>query len=276
MAVPEPHAEHLISGFHSLLENHRLAPHTVLTEAVPEPTDRPTLFSLAEVLEQPETLSHQVLSDHPDAITPRMRVARLSVLHQNLALQVIAPLVTRLFRDGATAPVNPSHVWLSPKEETEGARWAPLPTYSDESERLRAGAFIAHTSHQMQAWYPVFRKHFGVSPGAYWSSVGLALGMPFSLVWNRVNPEALCTLASAWLAQFECEANRYIDWIPAYLEAQPDAQQCAIPQRRGCCLKYLLPEGGYCGTCGIYRKARLAALSPQRSNPQPAQWRPGQ
>jgi len=260
MAGPEYQAHDGLTGYYRLLESHGLNTNGVLSGALPaETSERPALFSLAQVLEQPDILSHQILADHPDANTPRLRKARLSVLHQSLALTVIGPLVVQLFRDGKAAPAAPEHIFLRPVGGTQESesRWMHLPGTPEKTAELEPEAFVYKAKKQMQAWYPVFRKHYGISPGAYWSSVGLAFGMPFSLVWNRVEPGALCRLAGTWLAQFECEANRYVEWIPAEF----NQQLCAIPQRKGCCLKYLLPEGGYCGTCGVYRKERMNAVT---------------
>lgn len=242
-----------LADYHNLLARHGLDRNSLLTSAlVPANRQQPALFSLAQLLDTPSRLEKQVLEDYPDAEHPRLHRARVSVLHQNLALQIIGPLVIRLFRDGSSINLNPERIFLIREgySSEELSRWH----YSaSDQERLEPGEFIRVLGKQMQHWYPVFRRQFGVSPGSYWSSVGLALGAPYSLVWNQVSADELCQQASAWLTQFECEANRYIDWIPA----QFSGARCAIPQRRGCCLKYLLPEGGYCGTCGIYRKERM-------------------
>ncbi|WP_417548593.1 (2Fe-2S)-binding protein [Marinobacter segnicrescens] len=242
-----------LADYHNLLARHGLDRNSLLTSApVPANRQQPALFSLAQLLDTPSRLEKQVLEDYPDAEHPRLHRARVSVLHQNLALQIIGPLVIRLFRDGSSIDLNPERIFLCRKDSSseELSRWH----YSaSDQERLESDEFIRVLGKQMQHWYPLFRQQFGVSPGSYWSSVGLALGAPYSLVWNQVNVDELCQQASAWLTRFECEANRYIDWIPA----QFSHQRCAIPQRRGCCLKYLLPEGSYCGTCGIYRKERL-------------------
>ena len=259
MAVTEVCGDPWLASYRHLLTSHGLSPQNTLNSALAQDAgQRPALFSLAQVLANPELLENQLLENYPDACHPRMHKARVSVLHQSLALQVIAPRVLRLFRDGVCTPLNPDRIFLCPLELADApSRWVNL---NDGQTPLAPEAFIEITADQMQAWYPAFRQFFGVSPGAYWSSVGLALGAPFSAVWNQVDPEALCALATSWLARFECEANRYIDWIPAEFSQQ----RCALPQRRGCCLKYLLPEGGYCGTCGIYRKQRMkeAELAP--------------
>ncbi len=252
MAGAEAGTDWLVD-YHNLLARHDLDRNSLLTSAlVPANRQPPALFSLAQVLANPSLLEKQVLEDYPEAGHPRLRRARVSVLHQSLALQIIGPLVIRLFRDGSSIDLNPERIFLCREDSSADghSRW----DYSASGqERLEPDEFIRVLGKQMQHWYPLFRQQFGVSPGSYWSSVGLALGAPYSLVWNQVNVDDLCQQASAWLTRFECEANRYIDWIPA----QFSHQRCAIPQRRGCCLKYLLPEGSYCGTCGIYRKERL-------------------
>lgn len=242
-----------LADYHQLLARHGLNGNALLSNALtPANREQPALFSLAQLLANPDLLQQQVREDYPDADHPRLRKARLSVLHQSLALQIIGPLVIRLFRDGGSVALNPKRVFLcrEPSGPEGQSRWQYA---ASAQERLEPEAFIQSLSGQMQDWYGVFRQHFGVSPGSYWSSVGLALGAPYSVVWNQVNPEELCKQAGSWLAQFKCEANRYIDWIPAEFSQH----RCAIPQRKGCCLKYLLPGGGYCGTCGIYRKERM-------------------
>lgn len=252
--VPAEAATQWLTDYHNLLARHGLDATTLMDSALtPANREQPALFSLAQLLANPDLLQQQVLKDYQDADHPRLRKARLSVLHQSLALQIIGPLVIRLFRDGSSAALDPRRVFLCPTTSTpaDPSRWQYA---ASKQEILEPEAFIRILSEQMQDWYGVFRQHFGVSPGAYWSSVGLALGAPYSVVWNRVNPAELCKQADSWLAQFKCEANRYIDWIPAEFSQQ----WCAIPQRKGCCLKYLLPGGGYCGTCGIYRKERIS------------------
>ncbi|MGC8121698.1 (2Fe-2S)-binding protein [Marinobacter sp. VGCF2001] len=243
-----------LANYHSLMRTHGLQPATELGHALArDDRQKPAILTLAQLLEDPALLDRQTREEYPDATSPRLRKALMSVLHQSLALQIISPLVIQLFRDGEGTRLSPERVVLIDQANAESApdRWQ---YQTSDEERLSPGAFIQALSHQMTDWYPVFRQHFGVSPGAYWSSVGLALGTPYSLLWDRVDADALCDQASAWLNRFQCDANRYIDWIPAVF----NGRRCAIPQRRGCCLKYLLPEGGYCGTCGIYRKERLS------------------
>lgn len=234
---------------------------SILAQALqPSADERPGLFSLAQCLEQPTLLIDQVNTDYPEASDSRAIRARVSVLQQDLALNVIAPLTLRLFRDGQAPLPDPRRIFLAPVEHGEPvtSRWfqAPgVPAVEEES-------FVRSVGKLTQDWYPVFRKRLGVSPGAYWSSIGLGLGAPFSAVWNLAEPAETCDLAQRWLGEFRNDANQFIDWIPAVF----GGQTTAIPQRKGCCLKYLVPEGGYCGTCGVYRKERLAALS-RPSNP---------
>ncbi|WP_417565837.1 (2Fe-2S)-binding protein [Marinobacter sp.] len=220
----------------------------------PAPGERRALFSLAQCLEQPALLSDQVARDHPHVSDARAIRAQLSVLQQDLALSVIGPLTLRLFRDGRSPLPDPGRIFLAPVEQgvQAASRWFHLANWDSVDEPT----FIRSLGRLASDWYPVFRKGLGVSPGAYWSSIGLGLGAPFSAVWNLAEPEALCDLAQRWLEEFGNDANQFIDWIPAVF----GEKMTAIPQRKGCCLKYLLPEGGYCGTCGIYRKERFAAL----------------
>lgn len=262
MAVPEPIS---VDGrwsqrYEVFLAESGLDARTILSGALQQaPGERRGLFSLAQCLEQPDILTHQVIHDYPNNTRQALR-AHASVLQQDLALSVIAPLTLRLFRNGAAPLPNPDRIFLAPIDsanESATGRWFQVPgePIVDEAEYVRSvGRMTAD-------WYPVFRQDLGVSPGAYWSSIGLGLGAPFSAVWNLAEPESLCVLAQAWLAIFGNDANRFIDWIPAVF----GDQQTAIPQRKGCCLKYLLPGGGYCGTCGIYRKQRLVELNRQSS-----------
>ncbi|MBZ0334249.1 (2Fe-2S)-binding protein [Marinobacter sp. AL4B] len=250
----------LLADYHHLAASRCLKANALL-ESDPLPDIRPqsTLFSLAQLLESPGLIWREIQNNYPDADLPRIQKARVSVLQQNLALQIIWPLVIRLFRDGNSIALNPDQVFLKWKDND--LTWLHL---ANNSEPLETQEFINALSEQLQKWYPVFRHQLGVSPGAYWSSVGLALGAPYSMIWNQVNPEALCKQANHWLSQFHCEANKHIDWIPAEF----NQQRCAIPQRRGCCLKYLLPDEGYCGTCGVHRKKRMAQIETRQTIPQ--------
>ncbi|MEP1214524.1 MAG: (2Fe-2S)-binding protein [Marinobacter sp.] len=208
-------------------------------------------LTLAECLTEPEKLVRNVGHSIPGIGDQKQRRIRASVLHQSLALEVIAPLTMRLFLEGRTPLPSPAGIFLVAGDAAP--RWSWLETVPN----VDTECFVASMTRQVQAWYPVFRNALGVSPGAYWSSVGLGFGMPFSSLYNVAPPDQLCELATRWLSRFDCQANRFIDWIPAVF----NGQTMAIPQRRGCCLKYLLPEEGYCGTCGVYRKERIASIS---------------
>lgn len=280
MAAPETSPQELtwIGHYDRLLRASGLDRKSVLSGALQcEQGQRPACLSLAQCLGQPSLLVDQVCQDYPDARTPEALTARLSVLQQDLALSVIAPLTLRLFLDGQAVMPDPERICLaalacpgspSSPETPASMRWYQVPggTTVDEA------AFIRSLGQQTRDWYPLFRHSLGVSPGAYWSSVGLGLSAPFSAVWNRAAPEAICELAQRWLEAFDNSARQFIDWIPAVF----GKQTTAIPQRKGCCLKYLLPKGGYCGTCGIYRKERLTTLRPQQPSPKPGQWQPVQ
>ncbi len=269
MDAPEPELRLWPEHYRQLLAGAGLDRDTELAGALqPEDINRPALFSLAQGLREPELLRQQVRTDYPDAQDNRSVTARLSVLQQDLALNIIAPLTLRLFLHGKAPLPDPERIFLGALHpgEQPSPRWFLATTEAP----VDVCEFVSGMEAQVNAWYPVFRQSLGISPGAYWSSIGLGLGAPFSVVWNRGEPSAVCQLAQAWLNQFECDANRFIDWIPAEFSGQ----SCAIPQRKGCCLKYLLPEGGYCGTCGIYRKERMAMVSHQKPSSTPGQWRP--
>lgn len=285
MAVPECQRTDWREHYRQLLANAGLNADTVLGQALAltgsakpvgatADSDQPKPLSLAQCLSQPQRLRHQLEQDYPESSGARLMRAQVSVLQQDLALSVIAPLTLRLFRDGEAPLPNESEVFLGPATDTLAtSRWWHRPT----GPSLGVDDFMEQLAGQINAWYPVFRHTLGVSPGAFWSSIGLGLGAPFSAVWNLAEAESVCALAQAWLDSFDCDSNRFVGWIPATF----NGQTCAIPQRKGCCLKYLLPEGGYCGTCGVYRKTRLAALNrlaPGSVPPSqaPGQWQPGQ
>lgn len=272
MAEPErnPGVGSWAREYSHLLELSGLDRESVLNQALqPCIAERSGLLSLAQCLEEPALLVKQAGLDCSDNPGPRAVRAVLSVLHQDLALSVIAPLTLRLFRDGHAPLPDPNRIFLGPAgDQTQiSSRWFQVPGVAEVDEASFARSVGALTTE----WYPIFRHQLGVSPGAYWSSIGLGLGAPFSAVWNLAEPAALCHLAQRWLEQFENDANHFIHWIPAVF----GEQTTAIPQRKGCCLKYLLPTGGYCGTCGVHRKARLAALKHQGQTTKPGQWQPG-
>ena len=285
MTVPECRTTDWRECYRQLLASEGHTADTVLGQALtlkessrpkppPSDTNRPTPLSLAQCLAHPQRLLRQLEKDHPECSGARLMRAQVSVLQQDLALSVIAPLTLKLFRDGEAPLPNELEVFLGPASGAMAtSRWYHAPT----GPLLGVDDFVHQLAGQVNAWYPVFRQALGVSPGAFWSSIGLGLGAPFSAVWNLAEAQSVCALAQAWLDNVDCDSNRFLDWIPATL----NGQTCAIPQRKGCCLKYLLPEGGYCGTCGVYRKARLAELNrpaPGSVPPSqaPGQWPPGQ
>lgn len=215
-----------------------------LLPSQPEPTG--TALSLASILANPEAFSRQLAV----AATHRQTEPRVlaSVIHQSLALEVLGPLTMRLFLDGTTQLPDPRNLWLD--TSGDNGRWHNQGT----GTAVSVTTYVELVASLVNAWYPVFRQQLGVSAGAYWSSTGLGLCAPYSALYDSAPPDRLCEHAGAWLARFNCDARRFIDWIP-YRFGSSD---CAIPQRRGCCQKYRLPEGGYCGTCGIYRKQRIS------------------
>lgn len=272
MAGPDPGLQQGLwaERFDRLLQASGLERAAVFGQSLqPQACDRRGLFSLAQCLEQPSLLIDQMGIDYPHLSGARSLRAQISVLQQDLALNVIGPLSLRLFRDGRAPLPEPQRIFLAPAgEPMEGAsRWFQAPGVADVDE----ATFVETVAKRTLEWYLPFRQLLGVSPGAYWSSIGLGLGAPFSAVWNLAEPAALCSLAQRWLEEFRNDANQFIDWIPAEF----GGQTTAIPQRKGCCLKYLLPDGGYCGTCGVYRKERMAALRRQQQLQPPGQWQPG-
>lgn len=247
------------------LKEDGLDPELILTQALcrrdsqgnpqePSQDTRSRLFSLAQCLKKPDLLIQQVRKDYPAAITAQLQKAYLSVIHQDLALSVLAPLTLQLFRDGRVLLPNPSQIFLAPLEHEDQthSRWFSVTGKTEVDEQ----GFISCMGDITTSWYPFFRRTLGVSPGSYWSSTGLGLGAPFSAVWNLAHPEPTCHLAQSWLKAFENEVSRFVDWIPFPF----NEQETALPQRRGCCLQYLLPNTGYCGTCGVYRKERMKLL----------------
>jgi hypothetical protein len=257
MARPEPLATEIgwVQRYTRLLEASELDREALLAGALQtNGSERRGLFSLAQCLAAPELLVRQIQADYPQASDQRDIRTYASVLQQDLALSVLAPLTLQLFRNEEAPLPDPCRIFLAPKDQPgqTTSRWFLTTGQQPASEP----DFIKGMADYTRQWYPVFRQQLGVSPGAYWSSVGLGLGAPFSAVWNLAEPDSVCELAQRWLEQFNNDANRFIDWIPTVF----GEQKTAIPQRKGCCLKYRLPEGGYCGTCGVYRKQRLEEL----------------
>lgn len=241
----EPQGDPL-DTYQLLLEQSGCSASALRPEALadPVPPDQPTL-SLVDILSKPQAFRAllQGVALHQGSETRTLA----SVLHQNLALQVIGPLVVELFLDGQTTLPEPATIWLDLTDMS--GQWH----FKRSGAKVGKEEFIEQVADQTRDWYRVFRKELGVSAGAYWSSTGLAFCAPYSALYKQAPPASLCRQATDWLQGFDCDAHRFIDWIPFSVDQQP----CAIPQRRGCCQKYRLPEGAYCGTCGIYRKERL-------------------
>ncbi|WP_404366957.1 (2Fe-2S)-binding protein [Marinobacter sp.] len=236
-----------IKRYGQLLDQAGVCPSSLYEYARP-PAGTGGGVSLAACLDRPSVLATALRQKAGTIADFRDLRVHASVLQQDLALSIIGPLVTRLFLEGESYLPEPSQIRLVPG--VESPQWH----FDSQGPQASMEVFVSRTAGLVNAWYPVFRQEFGVSPGAYWSSVGLALCAPFSALWDKAPPEALCRQATGWLELFDCDAGEFIDWIPAEF----NQQQCAIPQRRGCCLKFKLPEEGYCGTCGVYRKERMS------------------
>lgn len=256
--------------YQQLLANSGLSAETLLNEALaPKAPQTAAVLSLEQCLDTPLLLQQQLQADYSGITDQRSLRTHLSVTHLDLMLYAVAPLTLQLFLYGEAPLPDTSRLFLGPPEDGQVMfRWF----HDGAGKRVGVAEFVQALTQQMKDWYPIFRHQWKVSPGAYWSTTGLALSAPFSLVWNRGGTKAVCVLAQEWLAQFDCDAHRFLEWIPA----GPAGQQYAIPQRRGCCLKYQLPDGGYCGTCGVYKKARLAEINPPSLNSEPGQWQPEQ
>lgn len=240
------------------LEDDGLDPEQILSQALgsrPSQHNRSKLLSLSQCMAEPDLLLRQVRQDYPQACTAKLQRAYLSVIHQDLALSVIAPLTLKLFRDGTVTLPRPSQIFMAPPEQNgqTHTRWFATAGEKEVDEQ----GFIASMSTLTTDWYPFFRQTLGISPGSYWSSVGLALGAPFAAVWNLAQADATCRLAQDWLKTFQNDANAFVDWIPVSF----GEQRTAFPQRRGCCLAHLLRDTSHCGTCGVHRKERMQAAS---------------
>lgn len=208
--------------------------------------------SLAQCLVRPD----RVRADFGAGLKEQGLRVRASVLQQSLALSVLTPVVLRFLLTGASHLPDDHAIRLIANPADSLDLWAcdqaQPPASLHSSDEL-----FAALADRARSWYPVFRTGLGVSPGAYWSSIGLGFCAPFSALYDKAQPAQLCQHAGQWLDCFDCDARRYIQWIPALREQG----LCAIPQRQGCCLKFKLPDRGYCGTCSIYRRARMNALA---------------
>ncbi|SFR75588.1 FhuF 2Fe-2S C-terminal domain-containing protein [Marinobacter daqiaonensis] len=214
---------------------------------------------LRQWMEENGRAERELMADS-GATGPRALVIQASVAQRDLCLQVLGPLTTRLLLDGHSPA--PTEDWVIFRESGTESRWTWQESGTEAPGEAGIPEWITLVSATLRRWYPWFRKELGLSPGAFWSSAALGLSAPFSALYNTADSQTLTTLASEWLNQFDCDVTRYLEWLPATFQGQ----QCAIPQRRGCCLDYLLPEGRYCGTCGVFRKERLATLHPNQSN----------
>lgn len=239
---------HFAHHYRAMLQQSAINPRTL--RPAQDSTEPPGhALTLAQCLNDPGLLTQAIADLPPCREQPALFRACASVVHQSLALDILAPRSLALFLDGETWLPDPGRIRLW--RDGDNLRWHdhPGPAVVDTA------GFIAGMGERLRHWYPLFRQHLGVSAGAYWSSSGLGLCSPYSALYNLAPQVPLCEQATAWLAQFDCDAGRFIDWIALEFNNQP----CAIPQRRGCCQKYRLPGGGLCGTCGIYRKQRLVS-----------------
>lgn len=229
-----------------------------------EPHSEADGLTLAECIANPDCLRTAISTRTGVDTDDRSFRAHASVLQQSLALDIIAPLTIQLFTTGKAPIPDSRFIQLRPDfDNLEANNWHWI---EDRETLAGIDEYAAGVAAEVNAWFPMFRQQLGVAPGAYWSSIGLGLSAPFSTLYDRAPATQLCGEARDWLNSIDCDARRYIDWIAVSL----NQQHCAIPQRRGCCLAFKLPGGGYCGTCGIYRKQRMAVKRtsrPKSKNP---------
>ena len=65
-----------LTDYHNLLARHDLDATTLMDSALtPANREQPALFSLAQLLANPDLLQQQVLNDYQDADHPRLRIA---------------------------------------------------------------------------------------------------------------------------------------------------------------------------------------------------------
>lgn len=106
MAVPEFHYTDWREHYRRLLAGSDLNTDTVLSQALaltgssrqaqwPSASGQTVPMSLAQCLAEPERLRHQLRKDHSETSDARLMRAHVSVVQQDLALSVIAPLTLK-------------------------------------------------------------------------------------------------------------------------------------------------------------------------------------
>lgn len=106
-----------------------------------------------------------------------------------------------------------------------------------------------------------FRTQLRVGKGAFWSSAALALAMPWTRLQSFRPADELESGSHAWLAYLDDRLPRYLRWREAHAEGKTRK----YPNRRGCCLRYRLPEQpNLCGTCGRRKQEDLDQMFAKR------------
>ncbi len=187
---------------------------------------------------------------------PDVRVSASQVF-KRLCLDVLYTLILQSLLEQKLPPLTPALLFARWSEQKGMVDLAYAQDLADGAAAGGLGeqsqSFIASFNQLMNDLHGLFHTELRVSNGSYWSSGALALVRPWSQLLKRVSDsdsEPLAQAATAYLDQFEPRLRRFMDWE---LTGQGDGSQVWRPRRHGCCLKYRLPEGSLCGTCGRHR-----------------------
>lgn len=208
--------------------------------------DRLDLTQLAHVL--PLTTS----SDASERLTYGALLAR------DLLLKWLGPLTVRQILDTQAPAPDSTPLNIEWRADSLGFVLAPsvLSTPGLELDR-----WVASVRNWLTMLEAAFRTQLRVGKGAFWSSAALALAMPWTRLQNFRPAEELEAGSLAWLTYLDDRLPRYLRWREAHAEGQARK----LPNRRGCCLRYRLPEQpNLCGTCGRRKQADLDQMFANR------------
>ncbi|PAV25244.1 hypothetical protein CF392_11960, partial [Tamilnaduibacter salinus] len=166
-----------------------------------------------------------------------------TVLWQRLSLDLLAPACVLWMAQKTLRLHTPDQIGWHP----DTGDWARLD--APESPIELPDDALATLTQWLEIMEHLFRGHWQVSKSGFWSSAALATARPYSLLFMQVPGHEWRPQAERWLERMPSPIARYLSWE----DVERHGTTLTIPRRKGCCLKFQLPDGKLCGTCGIRR-----------------------
>lgn len=233
----------LMADYGRLLEQAGSDPSATVSGHLKTPNDPPLSAPVTSDLLADSGLAARCLDQTVPRLNAPDRRTAATVLWQRLSLDLLAPAcVLWMIRQQLPLHLPDQIGWC-----LETGNWAQLG--APESSRQTPDEALESLGYWLDTMQQLFRGHWQVSKSGFWSSAALATARPYSLLFMQVPGHQWRSQAERWLQLMPAPIARYLNWE----DIERQGTTLTIPRRKGCCLKFRLPDGKLCGTCGIRR-----------------------